>query len=376
MKSFACTCGQPLFFDNLRCLSCGAYVAYDPTSKVLATVVEAGTPDDWAVAGDLRAPPPLFRLCAHRATASSCNWLVPAAHPAATCVSCRLTRTVPNLDNPKNAQRLRELEAAKRRVVFALQNLGLPVVPRDENPVQGLGFDFLETLPGEPAVMTGHCAGVVTLNVAEADGDFRANHRENLQEHYRTVIGHLRHELGHYYWDVLVRDTAWLPRFRDLFGDERADYEEALSRQYADGPPADWAQRHISRYAASHPWEDWAESWAHYMHARATLGTVRSFGLCIDATTLRVTPFTEEVLYRAEPAAAGTEFLAWVNDWVILTAVLNETSRSMGQPDLYPFVLNRDVVTKLHFIQCLIDEHAVAGSVMSLPPQLAMRGAD
>lgn len=353
MKVFACTCGQPLFFDNQRCLSCGAEVAYDPTSRTLGTI--APVEDDlWAMAADDRAPAPRFRLCAHRTTASTCNWLAPATRQEALCLSCRMTRTVPDLTQPRNVDRVRELENAKRRVLFALQELGLPLAPRDEDPVAGLAFDFLESLPGEPAVMTGHAGGVITLNVAETDDDYREYSREALKEPYRTVIGHLRHEFGHYYWDVLVRDTEWLPRFREVFGDERADYGAALRKQYAEGPPPHWPLSHISSYAASHPWEDWAETWAHFMHARATLGTVASFGLGINGSTLRVTPFTDDVLYCAAPAETGAHFLAWVNAWVVLTAVLNETARSMGQPDLYPFVLNRTVVTKLHFIQCVI----------------------
>jgi hypothetical protein len=372
MRAFACTCGQPLFFHNLHCLSCGADVAYDPTSRTLATIV-ATAPERWTVADDRRSPAPRFRLCAHRAAESACNWLVPEDRPEALCLSCRLTRTVPALDQPRNAQRLRDLETAKRRVLFVLQVLDLPLVPRDEDADAGLAFDFLESLPGEPSVMTGHAGGVITLNVAEADGDYRELNRESLKEPYRTVIGHLRHELGHYYWDRLIRDTDWLPRYRELFGDERADYGAALAKHYAEGPPPDWPLQHISSYAASHPWEDWAEAFAHYMHARATLGTVDSFGLGIDASTIRVTPFTEDVLYCAEPAPAGANFLAWINAWVVLTAVLNETARSMGQPDLYPFVLNRAVVTKLHFIQCVIEAHAGSTAVAAPPPQLMRR---
>ena len=131
-------------------------------------------------------------------------------------------------------------------MLFALQSLELPLVPRSEDPERGLAFDFLESLPDEARVLTGHASGIITLNVAEADDDYRERNRESLKEPYRTIIGHLRHELGHYYWDVLVDGGAWLTRFRELFGDERADYAAALQKHYADGPPADWATRHIS----------------------------------------------------------------------------------------------------------------------------------
>jgi hypothetical protein len=48
-----------------------------------------------------------------------------------------------------------------------------------------------------------------------------------------------------------------------------------------------------------------------------------------------------------------------MNAWVELTAVMNELSRSMGQRDLYPFVLSPMAVTKMHFVHLVIT--AVAG---------------
>ncbi len=367
MNAFTCTCGQPLYFDNLRCLACGAEVAYDPVTTNLTAVVPEGS-GLWSIDGDTRSPVPRFRLCAHRPAAAVCNWLVPAELPHAICLSCRTTQKVPPLDRPKNASRLRDIEAAKRRMLHALLALDLPVVPKEDDAVHGIAFDLLESLEGEPRVMTGHASGLITINVAEADDDYRESNREALREPYRTVLGHLRHEVGHYYWDRLVADTPWLPRFRTLFGDERADYGEALRRQYENGPPPDWRDHYISAYAACHPWEDWAESWAHYMHARATLGTVQSFGLGVHDTPIRITPFDADVLYQHDDPVSGQRFLGWINAWVVLTAVLNETARSMGQPDIYPFVLNRPVVTKLHFIQCLIEDQ-VAGASLQAPPE-------
>jgi hypothetical protein len=351
MKAFQCVCRQPLFFDNTSCVDCGATVGYDPTSGALAPLEQARN-QLWSLTRDERRPPPRFRSCASREAAAACNWLVPAEAPDALCVSCRLTRQIPILDRPKNPERLRELEAAKRRVLFALHDLGLPLRPKTEDETRGLAFDFLESLPDEPPVMTGHADGVITLNVAEADSDYREHHRDSLKEPYRTIVGHLRHELGHYYWNVLVRDSAWLSRFRDLFGDEQVDYAEALERHYADGPPAEWRARFISAYAASHPWEDWAETWAHYMHMHATLETAGAFGLDASRARLRLDRFGSDVLYG--DAGDGEAFLAAINAWVLLTTVVNEVSRSMGQPDLYPFVLSGTVVTKLHFVHAVI----------------------
>ena len=352
MQAFQCACGQPLFFANLTCLGCGSEVAYDPRRRLLGPL-DRHADGLWAFQGDAREPKPLFRLCTHRTAAAACNWLVPAEDPAAFCLSCSLTRTIPALDRPRNADRLRDLEAAKRRVLFSLQNLKLPIVSKTHDP-EGLAFDFLESLPDAPPVLTGHAAGVITLNVAEADADYRDKHRDLLQEHYRTVVGHLRHELGHYYWDVLVCDTSWQESFRALFGDERDDYGQALERYYTEGPPADWQGRFISRYAAAHPWEDWAETWAQYLHIRSTLETVTAYKLDISQSPLKATPFGTDALFMPEPAEAGAAFLAWINAMVVLAAVLNETARSMGQPDTYPFVLNRPTVTKLHFVHCVI----------------------
>ena len=353
MISFSCSCGQPIFFHDLRCAGCGTEVAYDPREMRLAPVVPrpGGV---WSFRGDDRRNAPTFRLCAHRGAAAACNWMLDADDSDSMCRSCRTTRGIPDLGRPRNARRLQELEAAKRRVLFNVQSLGLPIVPRTAEPQHGLAFDFLETIDGSPPVMTGHASGVITINVAEVDDDYRERNREAFAEPYRTVVGHLRHELGHYYWDIIIWGQRWLEPFRALFGDERADYGAALRRHYNEGPPADWRERFISSYASTHPWEDWAETWAHYLHLRSTLETVASYKLDTTAVDFRVKPFGPEVLYEREPVAAGEAFLAWVNAWVVLVTVLNETARSMGQPDIYPFVLNAPVVTKLHFVHCAV----------------------
>jgi hypothetical protein len=370
MKPFECVCGQPLFFHNSRCLACGRELGYDPDARTLGPV-EADADGQLAFVIETTTPEARFRFCEHRTDAANCNWLVPAPSPFSACVSCRLTRTIPDLSRLRNDERLREIETAKRRVLYGLMTFGLPVVPRSEDPGRGLAFDFLEALPDEPAVLTGHSDGVITINVAEADPDFREKHRQEMHEPYRTLIGHLRHELGHYYWDRLIEGTAWLDKFRELFGDERADYQGALANHYASGPPPDWSDRFVSAYAASHPWEDWAETFAHYLHLRATLQTIGSYNIDISSTRLPLTPYRSDVLYPGQPAEEGEAFLGWINTWLVLTAVLNETMRSMGQPDLYPFVLNRSSVTKLHFVQCVIREHEQR-PVTAPPPRLAV----
>jgi len=366
VQAFSCVCGQPLFFDNLRCLNCGRDSGYDPVARVL-WAIEPAQGDLVVSPQDHRTPPPRMRKCAHRTTAAACNWLIPAESPESSCLSCRLTRTIPNLEQPRNVERLREIESAKRRVLYALQNLDLPLEPkRDEHDRAGLAFDFLEALPDQP-VTTGHADGLITLNVAEADPDYREKHREGLHEPYRTLVGHFRHELGHYYWDRLVRDSEWLEPFRKLFGDERASYADALDRHYREGPPPGWASRFISSYASMHPWEDWAETWAHFLHIRSTLETVQGYGLDTSRSPLRVTPFSRDVLYRHQGNAPDEGFLDWINAWVVLTATLNEVSRSMGQPDVYPFVMNGPAVTKLHFVHSVVSARRNAATLA--PPE-------
>jgi hypothetical protein len=216
-------------------------------------------------------------------------------------------------------------------------------------------FDFLRSPAVGPRVLTGHASGLVTLNVEEADDVKREKIRHDLREPYRTLLGHFRHEIGHYYWDRLVWGTKWLEPFRALFGDERADYAAALKTNYENGPPADWASRYISSYASTHPWEDWAESWAHYLHVLDSLGAALSFGLDAEDLEAETNPFTRADLYAPDDPAAES-FLGFLNGWIEMTMVLNELARSMGQRDFYPFVMSRPVVAKLHFVHLVVQD--------------------
>jgi hypothetical protein len=222
-----------------------------------------------------------------------------------------------------------------------------------DDPEHGVMFDFLRSPPGGPRVLTGHASGLITLNVEEADDAVREKIRHDLREPYRTLLGHFRHEIGHYYWDRLVWDSKWLEPFRRLFGDERADYAAALKANYENGPPPDWASRFISAYASTHPWEDWAETWAHYLHVVDSLGTALGFGLDADDLEAHAVPFTRADLYAPDDPDAD-RFLDLLNGWIEMTMVLNELARSMGQPDFYPFVMSRPVVSKLQFVHLVV----------------------
>src|SRR5262249_17798301 len=143
----------------------------------------------------------------------------------------------------------------------------------------GLAFDLLRSPSGGPRGVTGHNHGVITLNLEEAEDPAREQIRVAMHEEYRTLLGHLRHETGHYYWDRLIGGTGRIEEFRRIFADERQDYATALENHYQKGPPATWRDGYVSAYAAAHPWEDWAETWAHYLHMLDTLECALGFGL-------------------------------------------------------------------------------------------------
>ncbi len=298
-----------------------------------------------------------YKRCMNLSTPASCNWLIHAEDPQAMCRACRLNRTIPDLTDPAlpdNGYLWGKVELAKRRLLSSLIIMKLPVASRlTEDPERGLMFDFLRSPLNGPHVLTGHNTGLITLNVDEADDAKREAVRKAMREPYRTLLGHFRHEVGHYYWDRLVAGTPWLDGFHELFGNEQEDYLASLKRNYENGPRGDWQLHFVSAYASVHPWEDWAECWAHYLHMRDTVDTALSFGLSVDRFDLEFTPFTLDAMYQpAHPEAE--HFLAFLNHWTRLTTMLNEMSRSMGQPDFYPFVLPREVIAKLHYIHLVV----------------------
>mgnify|MGYP000915203880 CR=1 FL=1 len=358
-RTAACRCGRPVFFRNSECLACHTALGYEPDSARLLPLEPSGRPGLW-VAATGRRRTPRWRRCANLDTASGCNWLLPEADGAGSlCRSCRLTRTLPDLSIVEHQLWWGRIATAQRRLLSVLIALGLPTRSQVEDPQHGLAFDLLRQLPGGEPVMTGHADGVITLDVAEADDSQREQRRHALGEPYRTLLGHLRHESGHYYWQRLVDGTPWLAPCRALFGDDRADYAAALQRHYAEGPAADWPQRHVSAYASCHPWEDWAETWAHYLHLVDTLDTARGFALDGVPVELHYERWAPADLDTgdggpAEDADAAQGFVDLVNGWMELTGVLNELSRSMGLADFYPFVLSRPALRKLHLVHRIV----------------------
>ncbi len=351
-RSYRCDCERPVFFRNSQCLGCGAPLGYEPRLGELRALQPGAQPDTWRLTGESSTQGD-YRRCANFDSPAGCNWLVAADDASPMCIACRLNRKLPDLSDTDNQRYWKAIEIAKRRLVAQLLGLRLPVESKTENPEKGLAFDLLRSPADGPKVLTGHANGLITLNVEEADDAKREEIRHALHEPYRTLVGHFRHEIGHYYWDRLILDTAWLEPFRSLFGDERADYSAALKANSENGPPRDWAERHISSYASVHPLEDWAETWAHYLHSIDSLSTALAYGLEAEDIEAEIEPFTRDDLYDPdEPYADRVLFL--LNSWVEMVTVLNEIGRSLGQPDLYPFVMSRPVVKKLHFIALVV----------------------
>lgn len=347
MKLFSCDgCGQLVYFENTSCTSCGRQLGYGPSARRLYALDREG---DGFVTTDGRHP---VKFCAN-AEHLACNWLLAEGDPDPFCRACRHNRIVPDLGNERNVQLWRKLEDAKHRLIDELLALSLPLKTKTEDEETGLAFDMLDADardPDAPPIMIGHADGVVTLAIHEADDAVRERIRTELGEPYRSPLGHVRHEVGHYYFDRLVAaDPAVLTDFRALFGDETADYGAALDRHYREGAPADWQDAFVSAYATAHPWEDFAETFAHYLHIVDTLETAHAFGLSV-----RPRVGGPEVAARIDADPKRMESIeALIALWLPLTYAVNSLNRSMGQPDLYPFVLAPKAIEKLGFVHGL-----------------------
>ena len=335
MRSFECQCGARLFFENVTCLTCGKELGFVPELLTLCVIEPAVNGTVCALA----RPEVPYRKCENYAVHNACNWLVPAQSENKFCRACQLTRVIPNLSSEANRLKWVRLEAAKRRLIYTIDQLGLPLTSKFENTEHGLAFDFKADAGGE-IVLTGHDDGIVTLKLDEADPVVREETRVAMRERYRSLLGHFRHESGHYYFDIVLRGERELAAFRELFGDERQDYAKALEKHYSSQAPLESSAYFVSHYASSHPSEDWAETWAHYLHMIDTLETAQSFG-AIKATAVTFDELLE--------------------NWLELTVVLNSLNRSMGLNDAYPFQVGSGVRRKLEFVHGVV-ENAKPGS--------------
>ncbi len=348
MKRFACqACGAEIHFTNTSCVACGHRLGFLPQKSEMTALEPGGT--GWRA---LAEPSQTYRFCANEQY-DACNWLIETRSGEQYCPSCRHNHIIPDLSDPKNLENWRHLEAAKRQLFYSLLRWHLPMPTASEDQEKGLEFDCLADSYDEDGnlvpVMTGHNRGTITINVAEGDDVERERRRSAMGEPYRTLIGHFRHEIGHYYWDRLVADRQREAESRAIFGDHSEDYGEALKAHYANGAPPDWQTGYVSAYATSHPWEDFAETWAHYLHIVDALETAHAYDLHVARSNQRKAGSDIDFdPYSADSAAQ------LVKAWVPVTVAINAINRSMGQPDLYPFVLSKPVLEKLEFIHGLI----------------------
>lgn len=325
MRLFTCpNCQSRLFFDNTACVNCGQEVVFDSRSFTFAK------------ADDLAG-------CANRPRIA-CNW---AAYDAGLCLSCSRNKLIPPVDEFLQLRRWQDAEHSKRRLIYDLLRLGLAPAPI-VSVQHGLWFEIVVSAEfgGYGDVTMGHSSGLITIDASEADSDVRELRRKQLGEPYRTMLGHMRHEAAHYYWDRLAPLPGFADAFRAVFGDERQNYADALSRHYSDGAPDDWQDRHISAYASSHPWEDWAETFAHYLHMMDGLETARS------ASLLNIQVLDE--------FSTEAEFTAGIDSWVDIAIFLNAMNRGLGYREFYPFVLSPVVREKLTCVHGWLSQLASA----------------
>jgi hypothetical protein len=345
MKIFQCGhCQYPLFFENYACANCGHLSGYRDLDRQMLTF---DSESDRLISDREKIE---YKFCKNHQH-GVCNWLIPIGSTVNFCTACQLNRTIPNLSDQENFPKWKNLEVAKHRLIYQLQKIGLPLPSKLKN-ANGLCFDFVAR-QANSQLMTGHANGVITILLREADSVHREQMRMQLMEPYRTLIGHLRHEVGHYFWDRLVYpNTEILAEFRAIFGDERTSYRESLKIYYKNGAPDNWQETFISKYATAHAWEDWAETWAHYLHIMDMVETAHFFGLKVDpsatlegmAANVSFDPYTQ------------LDFQAIVETCVPLSFAVNSINRAMGVPDVYPFIISQGVVDKMKFIHQLVNK--------------------
>jgi hypothetical protein len=357
MAPYPCpNCKRLLHFEVRVCPACGFTLGYDPGSDGFLFLGDGAT--TWR---DIDGEPHEVAVCANNNSYEVCNWLVSTAEGTPYCRACRHNRTIPDLSVPSVPPRWRRIEEAKRRMFHTLIRLGLPLETKAEEvgEIQGLAFDFLydpqAEEQGQTQIYTGHDGGVVTLNLIEADDVLRERMRRDMGEPSRTLLGHFRHEVGHHYWSRLVEtDPAELSAFRAVFGDETIDYAQALQDHYGSNGAKLWTDDYVSFYATAHPWEDFAETFAHYLHMVDTLATIGGFDM-------RMAPFPGPEAHPGaridfDPYTASTDALsAQMVPW---SFALNAANRSMGQPDLYPFHLSAAITGKIDYVNRLVAKAA------------------
>jgi hypothetical protein len=383
MIPFHCgRCGHAVFFENVRCGRCDALLGYLPGERCMGAFEEAEAPAvlaappapapadtegteapapasspapaptaRWRRVGDAcdGAGDQLFTPCANRVQHDICNWMLDPGDTGTLCRSCRLTAVIPDLTVAGNTARWAAIETAKRRLMFTLIEHGLDPEPKTSpTDNKGLALHLLAAVPGGAPVMTGHAGGTITINIAEADDVEREATRVAFGEPVRTLLGHLRHEFGHYLQQRWITGAA-AETCRATFGDERDDYAAALARYHAEGPPADWQQRFVSAYASAHPFEDWAETCAHVLLVSDAVQTAESWGLRLDGPVARARPKSS----RSQPMDRVV-----IEHWLPVAQFLNAMNRSLGLRDSYPYLMPDAVLQKMALVQRLLADAA------------------
>ncbi|MCV6962729.1 hypothetical protein BST27_23615 [Mycobacterium intermedium] len=353
MRAFACpVCGSFTPFESRHCPNClvelGLHV---PTRTMVATSSNAAVIDGQT-----------WTACTKRADLG-CNWLVSEDQDLSArgrCLADSLIRREPDADDTIAVEKLVSTGIALRRLIYQLIDIGLPVDAywRKDG---GLAFDLLSSYSAGERVVIGHAGGVITIDLVESLDAYRESLRVRLGEPYRTMLGHFRHEVGHYYQNVLVETDPGAQRYldecREIFGDERASYQDELARHYRFGAPPNWGESFISEYATMHPWEDFAECFAHYLHITGTIDTARESGLILHADRVR---FSMQRDVLPLPSYEDTPIEGLLEDWKWLSLCFNRVNTAMGKNPLYPFDIPPAVVRKLAFVHKVIRETARA----------------
>lgn len=348
MKLFKCdNCGQPVYFENTFCIKCNATLGFEAGQLDMISLKKV--PDGVLKPYNESLPQSGYNYCLNHVH-NVCNWVLPFNSSQSYCIACDVNKTIPDISHRESWKKWQRIEAAKHRLIYSLLRFNLPVVSKHRDQLNGLAFDFLAQTGGPygERLLTGHENGLITLNIEEADDAIRAMAQKQMDEVYRTLLGHFRHESGHYYWNILIQNTSLLQPFRNIFGNEYLDYAAALKAHYNKPTQNIWQSHYISAYASAHPWEDWAETWAHYLHIIDTMETAYSFGISLKpqfasekiniSTQLNIDPYS------------APDFENIIGSWIPLTFVMNSLNRSMGLKDPYPFVITNTVKEKLNFI--------------------------
>ena len=352
MRTFRCLCQNTLFFDNSFCLQCGREVGFCPVCRLIVSLLQTKE-------GRLHCGNPACKIslvkCHNYVTYNVCNRCVQSEGQnaidedgtsiAPLCDCCSFTRTIPDLSVPGNQEKWYRLEMAKRRLFYDLDLLQLPYGTGPQIVQPALYFDFKAdvtltneywgTTGSKEKVYTGHDNGIVTINIREADDVERERLRVELGEAQRTLLGHFRHEIGHYYWDALVKKRCEAA-FIQVFGDPmNPSYQEALTAYYNTAPPNNWQSQFVSAYATMHPWEDFAETFATYLDMVSLLDTAYHISF-----------------FNGSPSLSHLDTI--VIQYQQLGISLNELNRSKGIMDVVPEIVSPGVKEKMQFIHEVI----------------------